>query len=86
MSELFVWNALKSERVKRVRGLSFEEIVQETMIKIRQHPSRENQNVILFERRGYVWVVPYLSVNEKMFLVTLYPSRKFTKLYKRGVL
>ena len=78
------WNLLKSERLKKVRGASFEEILQARLIAVKEHPGRKDQNVMLFEHKGYIWVVPYVIDGEDVFLKTLYPSRKYTKLYKRG--
>ena len=80
------WNLLKSERLKRARGASFEEIIQAKLIAVKRHPKKTHQNVLLFEYKGYIWVVPYVSSGEEVFLKTLYPSRKYTKLYKRGEL
>lgn len=39
---------------------------------------------MLFEYRGYVWVVPYVADENEIFLKTLYPSRKYTTLHKKG--
>jgi hypothetical protein len=41
---------------------------------------------MLFERRGYIWVVPFVAEKQGIFLKTLFPDRKFTKLYERGEL
>ena len=80
------WDFLKSERLKRTRGVSFEEIVQAKRIGTRRHPAKAHQRILLFEHRGYVWVVPYVETENEWFLKTLFPSRKYTKLYKRGEL
>ena len=80
------WNLLKSERLKRTRGASFEELVQSKLIAVKRHPARAHQNVMLFAYRGYVWVVPYVISENEIFLKTLSPSRKYTKLYTRGAL
>lgn len=80
------WNLLKSERLKKTRGASFEEIIQSKLIAVKRHPKKAHQHVLLFEHRGYVWVVPYVLTGDAIFLKTLYPSRKYTKLYKRGEL
>ena len=77
------WNLLKSERLKKTRGVSFEEILQGKLIAIKKHSQKNHQEIMLFDYRKYVWVVPY--VKEKsgdIFLKTLYPSRKYTKTYK----
>lgn len=80
------WNLLKSERLKRARGASFEELVHSKLIAVKRHPSRLQQDIMLFEYKGYIWVVPYVMSGHEVFLKTLYPSRKYTKRYKRGEL
>lgn len=78
------WNLLKSERLKKTRGVSFEEIIDAQLLTIKEHSKREHQEVMLFFYRQYVWVVPYVEEADYIFLKTLYPSRKLTKLYKKG--
>lgn len=78
------WDLLKSERLKKIRGVSFQEIIQSKLIDVRKHPKKAHQNIFLFEHKGYVWVVPYVEAGNELFLKTLYPSRKFTKLYQKG--
>ena len=77
------WSPLKNEELKRIRGVSFEEIINAKLIGIKKHPSRKNQNIMLFEYREYVWVVPYVIEKDYIFLKTLFPSRKYTKEYKK---
>ena len=77
------WNALKSERLKKTRGVSFEEIVTANFVGIKKHPSKAAQNLLLFEFNNYIWVVPFVRTDEEIFLKTIYPSRKYTKLYQR---
>ena len=76
------WNPVKSDRLKRTRGVSFEEIIASKLIGIDKHPSRENQKILIYEHKSYLWAVPYVIEGEKMFLKTIYPSRKLMKLYK----
>jgi len=78
------WNLLKSERLKRTRGASFEDLVQSRLVAVKRHPKKPHQNIMLFEYRGYIWVVPFVASGNEVFLKTLFPSRKYTKLYKRG--
>ena len=82
----FAWNPLKSERLKKTRGVSFEEISKTKLIRIKDHHGRENQQLLLFDFKGYVWLVPFVETEDHIFLKTLYPSRKYTKLYRRGEL
>ena len=78
------WSLLKSERLKRTRGMSFEEITKARLVKIKEHPNKAGQRLMLFESKGYIWVVPCVVTANEIFLKTLYPSRKYTKMFKRG--
>jgi hypothetical protein len=80
------WNELKNKRLKQVRGVSFKEILQEKLIVIRPHPKKIHQKLFLFERKGQIWVVPFVTEGQGIFLKTLFPDRRFTKLYQRGEL
>ena len=66
MSEI-KWNALKSERLKKTRGVSFEEIIKARLIGVRQHPVRANQKILVYEHKGYLWAVPYVVDGETIF-------------------
>ena len=85
MSEL-KWSFIKSERLKKVRGVSFEEILEARLLCVKTHPKQVHQSIMLFWYRGYVWVVPFVEEGEIVFLKTLYPSRKYTKIFQRGEL
>ena len=82
----FRWDPVKSERLKRTRGVSFGEIVKATLIGARENPARPHQNILLYELNGYIWIVPYVERGDEIFLKTLYPSRKFTKKWIQGEL
>ena len=69
------WSLTKSDRLKKVRGASFEEILQAKLVAVKRHPYKSHQNIMLFEHKGYIWVVPYVMDGEDIFLKTLYPSR-----------
>lgn len=81
--KLIRWNLLKSERLKRIRGISFEEIIRSKLIAVKRHPKREYQDIMLFEYKEYIWIVPFVKSNGEIFLKTLYPSRKYTKIYNK---
>ena len=78
------WNGLKNDRLKKTRGVSFEEIVGAKLIGIENHPSKMLQERMLFEWKGYIWVVPFVRQEKGLFLKTLYASRKHTKQYLGG--
>ena len=80
------WNLLKSERLKKIRGVSFEEIVQSKLVAVKQHPKKAHQDIMLFHYQGHIWVVPFVVSGDEIFLKTLYPSRKYTKLHRKGEL
>ncbi len=78
------WSILKGERLKRTRGVSFEDIIGAELIDVKKHPKRDRQNIMLFRYKRYIWIVPYVEDRETIFLKTLYPSRKYTKLFKEA--
>lgn len=77
------WNILKSERLKKARGVSFEEIIRGRLVAVKRHPKKEYQEIMLFEYKGYIWIVPFIRSAGEIFLKTLYPSRKYTKIYRK---
>jgi hypothetical protein len=76
------WSPLESKRLKRTRGVSFEEIIHAKFLGIEKHPNRGDQRIFVFEYKGYIWAVPFVFGEEGIFLKTIYPSRKFKKIYK----
>ena len=86
MKKPIKWNSVKDGRLKLVRGVGFEDILRSRFIKVRHHPRDVRQSLMLYERAGYIWVVPFVESDEEIFLKTLYRSRKYTKLYKKGLL
>ncbi|MBU1726065.1 MAG: toxin [Candidatus Omnitrophica bacterium] len=77
------WSKLKSERLKRTRGVSFEEIIQAQLLGIKENPNRVNQGILVYYYKRYVWAVPFVLEGEGIFLKTIYPSRKLRKIYQR---
>ena len=80
------WNELKNIWLKQTRGKSFDEVLSMRYLGARKHSSRPDQWVFLYEDDGVVWVVPYVEVDKKVFLKTLYRSRKLTKMLRKGEL
>jgi hypothetical protein len=78
------WSREKSALLKKERGLSFDELVGGRFLGVEHNPSRVHQRLMLFEIRGYVWVVPYVETDDRYFLKTAFPSRKHTKKYLKG--
>ena len=78
------WNRTKSIRLKRIRGVSFEEVFDGQLLDICEHPVHKDQQILIFDYRGYIWAAPFVIDEQGIFLKTLYPSRKYRKLYKKG--
>lgn len=75
------WSPLKSERLKKTRGVSFEEIIAAVLLDVLKHPLRANQQIFVYRHKGYCWAVPCVVEEDRIFLKTIYPSRKLTKKY-----
>ena len=80
------WDPLKSELLKRTRGVSFEDILKARLIGVEEHPKKPHQKLMLFELNRYIWTVPYVTKGDELFLKTLFPSREYTKKWLRGEL
>jgi hypothetical protein len=82
------WDQDKNEWLKKERGISFEEIVTalDTGKKLDsyKHPNLEkypNQEILVVEIDEYVYLVPLVENEEKVFFKTIFRSRKATKKY-----
>jgi len=82
--KLIQWNQLKNDRLKKTRGVSFDEIIRSKLIAVKRHPNKAHQDIMLFEYKNYIWIVPFVKTNAGIFLKTLFASRKYTKLWKEG--
>ena len=83
---IFDWSDEKNHLLKNSeRKMSFEEIVialeWDGLIDIIESPTHRGQSCFVVQIADYVYVVPYVEDGEKIFLKTIYPSRKFTKYY-----
>jgi len=79
------WDSEKNEVLKRVRGISFEEIAylieSSQILGIEENPRRSDQKIYILEIENYAVVVPFVENNDEIFLKTAFPSRKYTKRY-----
>ena len=81
----FRWDPVKSKMLKETRGVSFGELIKGEFITAGKHPKRDNQKILLFNYKGYVWVVPCVIEEDYIFLKTAFPSRKYTKNIKEVI-
>jgi uncharacterized DUF497 family protein len=82
------WDEEKNEILKRQRNVSFEIIVIQIergkLLDVLEHPNKEkykNQRIFVVEYENYVYLVPFIEEEEKIFLKTIIPNRKATKKY-----
>ena len=82
------WDNDKSLKLKKTRGISFEEIVyyisNGAILDIIENPNNQkyyNQCVFIIEIKSYAYLVPFIETEDEIFLKTIYPSRKATKKY-----
>lgn len=84
----FHFDGDKNQRLKEERGISFEEIIllinDGYMVDVVEHHNPKkypNQKFYLVDVDGYIYLVPFIREGNKIFLKTIYPSRKVTKEY-----
>ena len=75
------WDEHKNRWLKETRGISFDEIIGQELLDIIRHPTKEHQCLYVYRYDGYCWIVPCVVERDRVFLKTIYPSRKFTKRY-----
>jgi len=84
----FDWDKEKNELLKSQRDVCFEDVIQaldegKELDRI-DHPntnSYPNQKILVVNIGNYVYIVPFVEDEEKVFLKTIIPSRKMTKKY-----
>lgn len=86
--KIYNWNAEKNEFLIVERGISFEEIVfyieNDSLLDDIVHPNNQeysHQRIFVVAVDSYVYLVPYVENEDELFLKTIIPSRKFTKIY-----
>lgn len=85
------WDEEKNAFLKELREVSFED-VQTAIDSGRvlddfEHPNKKrypNQRIFVVEIENYAYYVPYVEDENKIFLKTIFPSRKATKKYLYG--
>jgi len=82
------WNEEKNAWLKEERGIGFEDIIiainEKRILASLRHPNTEkypNQRVLVIAIENYAYAVPYVKSKTGIFLKTIIPSRKYTKIY-----
>ena len=89
--KIYNWNSDKNQELILDRSVSFEEAVfyieHGGLLDDIAHPNTNdypNQRIFILRIEEYVYLVPYVENEQEVFLKTIIPSRKFTKLYLGG--
>lgn len=86
--KIFDWNNEKNALLKKARGVSFEQVIEaiksNRLITVVKHPNQKkypHQKILIVEIEEYAYLIPFIEAKNKIFLKTIFPSRKFTKIY-----
>jgi len=74
--------------LQQERGISFEEMVFHIenggLLDVLEHPNQtkyQRQRLYVVAIDEYAYIIPFVDREEGIFLKTIFPSRKYTKLY-----
>ena len=88
----FDWNKDKNIELKKVRDVSFEEVIfhiqNGDLLDVLEHPNKAkypNQKIFVLAINEYVYYVPFVENEDSYFLKTIIPSRKLLKAYKNEI-
>jgi len=81
-----IWDDKKNRKLILERGLSFDEIAELLFEKkyhsILKNTSRPEQKIFIVPYKDYTYVVPFIiDDNQNIVLKTVFPSRKYHKVY-----
>jgi uncharacterized DUF497 family protein len=81
-----IWDDEKNHKLIAERGLSFESfaslILERKYLDILKNPARREQKLFVVPYQGYTYAVPFVIDDEQnIVLKTVFPSRKYHKLY-----
>lgn len=81
------WNREKNELLKIERDVCFEDVLlaieDGQVLDIIRHPNKKypSQHIFIVNIDNYVYLIPFVENEDKIFLKTIIPSRKATKKY-----
>jgi hypothetical protein len=82
------WSNEKNELLKKVRGVSFEDVVLRVergdLLDIIEHPNQlkyPGQQMLIVNIHDYAYLVPFVEKDNERFLETIIPSRRATSKY-----
>ncbi len=89
MLKRFDWSRDKNQWLIRERGVSFEAVVAHIeeggiLAVVPGKGKFAHQKQFVLEMNRYIYVVPFIEEGDKVFLKTIIPSRKLTKIHLLG--
>ena len=89
MKKVFDWDNEKNKKLIRERKISFEAIVSliesgNIISTVTGKGKYVHQKQFIVEMNRYIYVVPFVENDQKVFLKTIIPSRKLTKKFLSG--
>lgn len=85
---MYYRNEEKNNLLKRTRNVCFEDVLlaieTNNLLAIIEHSNQIKymwQKILIVKINNYVYRVPYIEENNKIFLKTIFPSRRDTKFY-----
>ena len=88
--KIFNWNEKKNVWLKENRNIGFEDIIflisEGNLIEVIRNPNLKYENQLMFvvNFNDYIYLVPFVTNENEIFLKTIIPSRKATKQYFGG--
>ena len=89
--KIYNWDSDKNQQLNLNRGISFEKAVfyieHGGLLDDIVHPNvtdYPNQRIFILKIEDYVYLVPYVESEYEIFLKTIIPGRKFTRIYFGG--
>lgn len=86
--KLYEWDNHKNNKLKKERGISFEDIVfyvsKDAVLDIIKYSDKKKysgQKIFVIKIENYAYLVPFIETDNIIFLKTIIPSRKATKKY-----
>ncbi len=87
----FSWSPEKNAQLLEERGVSFEDVVfhveRGDVLDLMEHPNPDRypgQRLLVVNIDGYAYLVPFVEGEDGVFLKTIIPSRKATRVYLGG--
>ena len=82
------WDARKNELLRQERDVTFEEVViaidDGNILDVIEHRNMQkfgHQLIFVIVINNYAYMVPFVETDNEIFLKTIIPSRKLTKIY-----